>query len=136
TGMHDLGRSQDLLARSWMRDGEAMYQELYGPVAGLQYDTPVQYAIELLEADMLPLDLNDQGRRITQGIEKNAWGRPVAYHLYKQPPGDPFVAGWSMETKRVPAAYIRRLIAVDRIHQLRGLSVFASVISRLEDIKD
>lgn len=135
TWMHDLGKTQALLARGWMRDGESMYQDLVGPVAALQHGTLVPYSIELLEADLLPLDLNDPARRIMQGVELNAWGRPVGYHIYKFHPGDPYTS-WSLETKRVPAEYIRRLALIDRMHQVRGLSVFASVIARLEDIKD
>jgi lambda family phage portal protein len=134
TWTHDYGKCQDLLARSWFRDGEVMFQTLSGPVRALQHGTRVPLSLELLEADLLPLDFNDPSRNILQGVERNAWGRPIAYHVYKHHPGDPDV--YSTETKRVPAEQLYRLALVDRIHQVRGLSVFASVIARLEDIKD
>lgn len=134
TWSHDYGKCQDLLARSWFRDGEVLYQDLIGPVATLEHGSIVPFSIEMLEADLLPLDFNDPGRRILQGVERNAWGRRLAYHLYKLHPGDPDVT--STETKRVSAEYIHHLALIDRIHQVRGLSVFASVIARLEDIKD
>ncbi|MGH8032509.1 MAG: phage portal protein [Luteimonas sp.] len=134
TGMHDYGRCQQLLARSWFRDGEAYYQDLIGPVVGLNYDTAVRYAIEMLEADMLPLDFTDPGRKILQGVERNDWGRVLAYHLYKYHPGD--VLGFNLETKRVSADRMHQVALIDRLHQVRGLSVLASSMSRFEDVKD
>ncbi len=134
TWAHDYGKCQDLLARSWFRDGEVLYQDLIGPVAGLEHGTRVPYSIEMIEADLLPLDFNDAKRNIMQGVERNAWGRRLAYHIFKHHPGDPDV--FATETKRVSADYMHHLALIDRIHQVRGLSVFASVIARLEDIKD
>lgn len=134
TWRHDYGKAQQLLARSWFRDGEVLYQSLIGPVPHLEHGTRMPFSIELLEADLLPLDFNDAKRNIRQGIELNAWGRAVAYHILKSHPGDPDV--WNPETKRVSADHVRHLALIDRIHQVRGLSVFASVIARLEDIKD
>lgn len=134
TKSHDFGRAQQLMARSWFRDGECLFQDLVGPVSYLTHGTDVPYSFEMLEADMLPLDLTDVGRRILQGVERNAWGEPIAYHLYKQHPGESLA--WTMETKRVGAEYIGHVALIDRIHQVRGLSVFASSMSRFEDVKD
>jgi lambda family phage portal protein len=134
TWTHDFGKCQDLLARSLYRDGEAFFQTLAGPVAFLEHGTLVPLSIEMLEADMVPLDFNDASRGILQGIERNTWGRRMAYHVYKAHPGDPDT--YATETKRVPAEFMRHIALVDRITQVRGLSIFASVIARLEDIKD
>ncbi len=134
TGMHDFGASQQLEARTWFRDGECYYQDLIGPVAGLVHGTAVPYSFEMLEPDMIPLDLTDPARNILQGVEKNAWGRPVAYHVYKQHPGDGY--GLALETKRVSADVLHGIRNVKRLHQVRGLSVFASAMSRFEDVKD
>src|SRR5690606_28403823 len=94
----------------------------------------VPYSFEMLEADMLPLEFTDPGRRILQGVERNAWGEPIAYHLYKTHPGES--QAWTMESKRVDAANIGHVALIDRIHQVRGLSVFAWSMSRFEDVKD
>ncbi|TAA27660.1 phage portal protein [Pseudoxanthomonas winnipegensis] len=137
TGMHDYGRAQQLMARSWFRDGEMFFQDLVGPVSTLPHGTEVPYSFEMLEADMVPLDLNDPASNVVQGAERNAWGRVVAWHVYKQHPGDIGSAyGWANETKRVSADNMRQLALVKRLHQVRGLSVFASAMSRFEDIKD
>ncbi len=134
TWMHDWASSQRLLCRTWLRDGEAMAQELRGPIPFLEHGSAVPFSLELLEPDIIPLDLEDQARRIRQGIECNAWGRPVAYHVYKQHPGEYGV--FQPGTKRVPADLIRHLRLVDRIGQLRGVSILASTFTRIEDLKD
>ncbi len=134
TWTHDFGKCQQLLARSLYRDGEAFFQTLAGPVGTLDHGSLVPFSIEMLEADLVPLDFNDAARGILQGVERSAWGRRLAYHVFKGHPGDP--GNWALETKRVPAEFMHHIALLDRIHQVRGLSIFASVIARLEDIKD
>ncbi len=135
TWQHDWASAQRLLGRTWIRDGEALVQELMGRVAGLDHATPVPYALELIEPDLLPFEATDLTRGLLHGVERNAWGRPIAYHLYKQHPGDP--SGFVLpESKRVAADRIRHLKLIDRIGQVRGISLFASVLTRLDDLKD
>jgi lambda family phage portal protein len=131
---HDFGSVQRLLGRTLFRDGECLHQDLIGPVPYLDHGTTVPYSIEMIEPDLLPLDLSDPARRILQGVERNAWGRAVAYWLYRQHPGDPDV--YVPDTKRVPADLIRHAKLIDRIGQVRGVSLLASVLTRLEDLKD
>ena len=134
TRTHDYGMCQQLLARSWFRDGDAFYQDLIGAVPYYEHGTVVPYSFEMLEADLVPLDFNDPARNILQGVERNAWGRPIAFHVYKSHPGDPM--GTRLETKRVSAEFMHCIALMKRLHQVRGLSVFASAMSRFEDVKD
>ncbi|HCZ49105.1 MAG TPA: phage portal protein [Gammaproteobacteria bacterium] len=134
TWMHDWPSVQRLLARTWLRDGEAFAQELRGFVPFLEHGSAVPFSLELLEPDLVPLDLDDPARRIQQGVERNAWGRPVAFHVYKGHPGDAGV--FLPETKRVSADLIRHVRTIDRIGQVRGVSILASTFTRLEDLKD
>lgn len=134
TWMHDWPSVQRLLARTWLRDGESFAQELRGFVPFLEHGSAVPFSLELLEPDLVPLDLDDPRRRIQQGVERNAWGRAVAFHLYKQHPGDAGV--YIPETKRVSADLIRHVRTIDRIGQVRGVSILASTFTRLEDLKD
>jgi len=134
TRTHDYGMCQQLLARSWFRDGDAFYQDLIGNVPYFEHGTVVPYSFEMLEADLVPLDFNDPARNILQGVERNAWGRPIAFHVYKSHPGDPM--GTRLETKRVSAEFMHCIALMKRLHQVRGLSVFASAMSRFEDVKD
>lgn len=134
TWQHDYYSAQRLVARSWLRDGECFGNRLTGTVPGLDHGTIVPYSLELLESDFVPLDLTDRARGIVQGVETNAWGRPRAYWCYKSHPGDTFVT--SIDTKRVPADTMMHIAFRKRLHQLRGVSVFAPVLTRLDDIKE
>ena len=136
TWSHDLPSAERMLAWSWYRDGEALAQLLMGAVPGLDHGTRVPFSIELLESDLLPMDFNDSGRRISMGVEKNAWGRPIGYHLYREHPGDALILPRATDLKRVPADRVLHLKMVSRIRQTRGVSIFAAVLNRLDDIKD
>jgi lambda family phage portal protein len=122
------------MARSWLRDGDVFGQQLMGPVAMLDHGTVLPYSLEALEADFVPLDLNDQKRSIVQGVEVNAWGRPRAYWVYKGHPGD--ALSYNVNIKRTPSDRMFHLKLVKRLHQTRGISIFASAISRMDDIKE
>lgn len=134
TTLHDWASVQRLLALTWLRDGEAFAQEVRGFVPTLEHGSAVPFSLELLEPDLIPIDFDDPARRIQQGIERNAWGRPVAFHVYKGPPGDAGI--FLPDTKRVPADLIRHVRTIDRIGQVRGISILASTFTRIEDLKD
>lgn len=136
TGELQWTQLQRLVCRCWLRDGEVLAQHLDGLRPDLDHGTRVPYSLELIEADLLPLDKTDAAAGIVQGVEKDAWGRPRAYHLYRQHPGDGLRYVLSADTKRVPAERLLHLKLVDRLRQTRGVSVFASVMRRLDDLKD
>lgn len=134
TWQHDFGKCQQLLMAGYVRDGESFFQSLIGPVAWLDHGTAVPYSLELLEADLVPLDMSDDAKRIVQGAELNAWGRVVAWHVLKHHPGD---RGWYRnDTKRVAGEQLLQFANIERVNQVRGLSVFAPVMNRLRDIQD
>jgi len=133
---HTFAALQRMAANSWIRDGEVFAQQLIGPVPHLLHGTRVPYSLEVFEADMVPLDLNDEARNIRQGIERNAWGRTTGLHVFRNPPGEYFNAALLQNTKRIPAERVLQLAQLDRFGQLRGISEFAAAITRLEDIKD
>lgn len=125
-----------LLARHWFRDGEVLAKHILGTSANIDHGTLVPYSLELIEADYLPFDYSDQKKRIIHGVEKNGWGRPKAYYLYKDHPGNPNTLTLRQDVKRFAAEKILHLKISKRISQTRGVSVFASVMTRMEDIKD
>lgn len=136
TGEMQWTQVQRLVCRAWLRDGEILAQHVEGVRHDIDHGTRVPYSIELIEADLLPMDKNDEALGIVQGVENNAWGRARAYHLLKSHPGNSLRNTLNAETKRVPADAMLHLKLVDRIRQTRGVSVFASVIKRLDDLKD
>ena len=128
-------QAQELMCRSWLRDGDAFAQLVEGAGAPIRHVGPVPLALELLEADVVPLDYEDEAKGIIAGIERNAWGAPVAFHVYRKHPGD---GGWRTTTdlKRVPAERFLHVAVRKRLSGLRGISLFAPAIDRLIDIKD
>jgi len=136
TQRHHWAKVQRLVCKTWIRDGEAFNQRLMGPVAALDHGTKVPYSLELMESDMVPMDYHDEAKGVQQGIERNTWGRPTGYMVYKTFPSGEAWSKKSFEVKRVDAGRIFHVASLDRIGQMRGVSEFASVITRLADIKE
>jgi lambda family phage portal protein len=134
TGELNYAAMQRLSCRTWLRDGEMFAQQLLGNVPGLKHGTVVPFSLELIEADLIPFSYDDINKNITQGIERNAWGQPTGYHMYKTHPGDA-TSLVNLTTKRVPADRIIHLKNAKRIRQARGVSILASIIRRIEDLK-
>lgn len=123
-----------LLCRSWLRDGEVFAQHVIAPIA--PYATRVPYALELLESDFLPYDLTRPDSRVTHGVQKDGWNRPVGYWFSKVHPGNQTFNLQSSELVWKPADSIMHLKFVRRLHQTRGVSIFHGVLTRLDDLKD
>lgn len=136
TKEYDYYSMQRLLCRSFGRDGEVFMQYLEGSVPGLNHQTVVPFSVEPLEADYVPHDLDDTAKRITQGIQKNAWGEPINYFVYKEHPGDRMAAVISSDTKPVSKDKMMHMKACKRIRQTRGITKFANVMNRFDDIKE
>lgn len=133
TGEYSWAKAQRMMARAWFRDGEALSKSLMGNIPLLNHRTMVPYSLELLEADYI-VDLNDHGKNIIQGIERNAWGQVRFVHLYDQHPGE--AVGLRQKYRRVAAEDVDHLKMTDRIRQNRGVTIFAAVMNRLNDLKD
>jgi lambda family phage portal protein len=136
THAHDWQACQRLIGRTYYRDGEEFNQQLIGPVAGLDHGTRVPYSLEMIEADLVPFDFNDESRGIVQGIERNEWGRVRAVWVYRRHPGERFQLPTPGDLKRIPMERMIQVAELGRIGQLRGITRYASVINRIEDIKD
>jgi len=137
TGQYNDASMQRLLCRSWLRDGEFFAQKLRGNISGLNHRTVIPFSLELLEADMVPINLDFAGGSgSTRGIEYNAWGAPIGYRVYKTHPGSSSSFIDNSELKWIPAENMLHTKMTTRIGQTRGMSVFSSVITRLDGLKD
>ena len=146
TWEHNWASVQELACRTWLRDGEVFSQMLMGKVPKLDHGSKVLFSLELLEPDFCPIALNDPDRKIKQGVQKNEWGRPAGFWFHKMYPtegmGNILLAPSTMLAvttdglKRVNAFNIVHLKLAERIRQTRGVSIFASVFKRLDDLKD
>lgn len=126
---------EQLVVRTWLRDGEGLAQKIMGPVANYKYLTQVPFALELLEPDYLPMEYNEPSNGIVQGIERDAWRRVRAFHLLKSHPGS-LMNGIYQQTKRVDADRVIHIAYRKRIGQNRGVPLLHSALIRLADIKD
>ncbi len=142
TGDYPMSELERLVARSLFRDGECLIHHVTG--GRYPYRSPVPYALELLEADYLPFEWSrpsSQGQaRIVQGVEKDNWGRTLAFHVWKVHPGE---TGYAYPvsitgegTKRVSADAMTHLKFTRRLRQTRGVPIIHSVIRRIDDIKE
>lgn len=124
-----------LIARTWLRDGEVFNQHMLG--AAVSYPSALPYMLQAHEPDLVPFDLIEDTPRVVHGIEVDRLGRPLAYHLYREHPGDNITrAGFDTSTVRIPAAQITHLAVRKRLGQKRGASQLAPAITRLADIGD
>ncbi len=136
TGRYTRPELERLALRTALRDGEVFGQHVVGKIPKLDHLNPqgTPYSIEALEPDFVPFELNDVSASIRQGLTLNGWGRVVGYNVLLQHPSD--VLGFKHTTKVIPAKAMMHLSNVKRLHQLRGVSVFHGILTRLADIKD
>lgn len=135
TGDFDYYSAQRMAARSLFRDGEVLTQFITGNVRGLDHRSIVPFSLELIEADYVPNDLEDENKGVSQGIQKNKWGRTTGFYVYKNNPDSSYISDIK-DTKRIPAKNMTHLKMMDRIRQTRGVSIFASVLNRFDDLKE
>lgn len=125
-----------VVGRSWFRDGECFGQRIIGAVPGLQHSTVLPYSLQGFEADFVPYDLDDPAKNLRQGIEHDKWGRAKRFHVYKHHPGDRNFSVSFADTAPIDADRVMHLKMVKRLHQTRGITIFASALARLDDIKE
>lgn len=104
----------------------------------------IPYSLELIEAERLVEDrvvgtINPRtGNEIRMGVEIDSFFRPVAYYIYKRPPGDirfGFVGVGSDLVERIPADQIEHLAVIDRWPQTRGEPWLHAAATRLNDVE-
>jgi lambda family phage portal protein len=133
TGQYTRPVMERLLARTWLRDGEVFCQMVQGKVPGLTPQAGVPFWLEALEPDFVPLDSNDSGKGLCQGIFLNAWGRPIKYQVHKSLTTSGIALG---DTKEINADKMLHLKFVRRLHQIRGNSLLSGILIRLSALKD
>lgn len=127
------------LRHSWI-DGECLLHVYESPTLYRQGIVPM--GIELLEADHLDSSVNGRqanGNMAIRGIEFDAEGFPVAYHLFTEHPGAnasglrSFSLGKSV---RIDAERIIHPFMRTRASQTRGVSWLVSVIMEMHDFDE
>jgi lambda family phage portal protein len=134
TGLTDFYGLQAMSCRSVMEAGECFIRlRPRLPKDGLS--VPLQ--LQLLEAEHLPANETrrlENGNYIRAGIEFDKIGRRVAYHLYREHPGDTSNPMASSELVRVPADSVLHLFRPLRPGQLRGQPWLTQVLVKLYEL--
>lgn len=103
-------------------------------------DSPVPFALELIEAERIADNLGTSyfdianGNELRMGIEVDPFFRPVAYFLRKRHPLEIRWAGVTDFVERVPADQIIHLCIIDRWPQTRGEPWLHTAIRRMNDM--
>ena len=128
---------QELVLRHLWVDGECLVHDFLD--RDLLKKGVVPFGVELFEPDYLDHSMNTQaenGGVIKAGIEYNAKGRPAAFHVFKQHPGEGLWGSAFGETRRIPVENIRHVYHQKRASQGRGVSWLASIIMEMRDFSE
>jgi len=134
----DIYGYQRALARSMLLDGDGLTRFRPRFPADMPGLPPLK--LQLLESDLLPVSLTqtvgNSLNRIYCGIEYDAIGEKVAYHLYSEHPGALLVGGNAnpYETTRTLANEILHVFETLRPNQVRGIPLMSPVILALWDL--
>ncbi len=126
-GIMDFYGQQAAVTRSLVVAGEAFIRLEMAPAGTLK--------LRVLDPDQVDIQLNrklDNGARIVGGVEFDGRGNRVAYHVFKERPGDPLAM--SYETIRVPATDMLHVFEPLAPGQVRGVSWLAPVLLLLHEI--
>lgn len=125
-GLTDFWGLQAAAARALVIDGEAFVQTITEPTG---------ITLRLIPAEMVDaahtIEL-DGGRRVVAGVEFDAVGRRVAYHVSPVRPTDTYLN--YARPVRVPASEMIHVFAPIGAGQVRGISWLAPVLLRLGEL--
>src|SRR3990172_7519943 len=120
--MHEL---LSLGLKSTARDGSVLIKIVRG-----WKENKYRFALQLIESDLLDENYNRElsnGNKIIMGVEKDRYGRRIAYHLLTKHPGDYSFSGINYEI--VPASEILPVFNMERIGQTMGIPwAYASML--------
>lgn len=107
------------------QDGEAFALLLTNPLL----DFPVKLSLRLVEADQVasPLLMLEQPQHV-DGIVFDAYDNPIAYHVLKAHPGDPYATFGMDDFDVVAAANVLHYFRVRRAGQRRGVPEIVSTL--------
>lgn len=102
----------------------------------------IPFQLQILEPEQLPLDYHavlPNGNRIRSGIEFNGIGKRVAYHFFREHPGDIQPDSFNInDTVRIPAETVLHIFKPLRPGQIRGQTWLAAAIVKIlfQDLYD
>ncbi|MDR1911634.1 MAG: phage portal protein [Helicobacteraceae bacterium] len=122
SGIGSFADLERLAITSIARDGEIFVRLHRG------YQNKYGFAISILEADFCPVNYNNADKNIIMGIERDQYGKPIAYYMHKKPPKS---SNDLTDIERIEADAILHIFKRDRAAQARGASWCANVMNRI-----
>jgi lambda family phage portal protein len=136
SGQLDFYGLQGVMAREIFEAGEVFVRYRLRPPSDRLY-IPLQ--LQLLEGEQLPIWRNvmrlPNGGAVRSGIEFDAQQRRVAYHFYREHPGESMYYPEAYVFVRIPADEIRHVYKFIRAGQLRGEPRMTSVLALLYELE-
>lgn len=144
--LQDFFLLQSLICRNVVEAGEAFARlrlRLAADLSPSGLRVPLQ--IELIEPEQLafwrmtgdmPAGAVASGNIVRGSIEFDQIHQRVAYHFYREHPGDSTLWPNAFEVVRVPAESVLHLIEFTRGSQIRGITSLASILIQLADLDD
>ena len=124
-----------LCFRAVVESGEVIIRKIYEK----HNKSRIPLAFEIIEADQLADDycnkVSSNGNRIIMGVEVDRWGKPVAYWIRPQHPGDLYSSGGTIASpERISADEIIHVFLCDRPGQVRGVPWVYSSMAKLRSL--
>lgn len=135
-GRLDFASLCQLAERAAVADGEALVRFLPMPSSSPRQ---VPLRLQVLESDYLDASRNwptEDGGAVIQGVQYNRLGERIAYWLFDHHPLEAYPRHALAASRPVPASEILHLFEALRPGQVRGISAFAAVVTRLRDLDD
>lgn len=137
-GQLDFYGQQALAARTRAEGGEVLVRiRRLSAAAARARRLRVPLLLEIIEADFLD-DSKDEllptEGRIVNGVEYDAEGQRVAYHMLQEHPGEQLALHRYSGARRIPAREVLHIYRIDRPGQVRGVTDFAPVLMRVSNL--
>ena len=90
-GMFSFTQAHKKLVREKARDGEYLVREITGSARAV--GNKWGYALQIIPIECLDFQYSKRlsnGNVVIMGVEKDTWNRPVAYHILKEVPDNPW----------------------------------------------
>lgn len=140
--LHDFFGLEMLVCRNVFEAGEAFSRFRYRLQSDLSPSglrVPLQ--LDLIEPEQLAWwrmsgDMSSPNNLVRGGIEFNPSHARVAYHFYREHPGDSAIWPNTYEVVRVPSGSVLHVMEFIRGNQIRGITPLAPILIQLADLDD